>query len=52
MEATIGEETFAHYAYEEISGYLLVNRSASDPDAKEELITQMFVRTYQNLLDL
>lgn len=46
---TIGEQTFAHYTYEEISGYLLINRSAPDIDAKEQVITRMFSATYNEL---
>ena len=52
VEETIGNQTFAHYQYEGISGYLLVNRAIPDTDAQEELIRQMFARTYQNLLDI
>lgn len=52
VAGTIGDQTFEHYLYEAISGYLLVNRAVPDLDAAEELIRQMFIRTYQNLLDL
>lgn len=50
--STIGDDTFAHFTYESVSGYLLVNRNAGDFDNKEQLITQMFIRTYENLLDI
>lgn len=52
VEATIGDQTFDHFIYESVSGYLLVNRNAGDIDNKEQLIRQMFTRTYNNLLNI
>lgn len=49
VESTIGGQTFAHYSYKEVSGYLLVNRNALDLDAKEQLIIRMFADTYNEL---
>lgn len=49
VEGTIGEQTFEHFVYEEVSGYLLVNRSAPDIDAKEQVINRMFSNTYNDL---
>jgi hypothetical protein len=49
VAGTIGEQTFAHYTYEEVSGYLLINRAAPDIDAKEQLISRMFSATYNEL---
>ena len=52
VENTIGERTFAHFSYEEISGYLLVNRLADNIEDKEQVITKMFANTYNGLLDV
>lgn len=52
VESSIGDQTFEHFTYEAVSGYLLVNRIAGDIDNKERLIRQMFTRTYNNLLDI
>jgi hypothetical protein len=52
VEDTIGDQTFEHFIYEAVSGYLLVNRAADNIDNKERLITQMFIRTYNNLLNV
>jgi hypothetical protein len=49
VAGTIGEQTFAHYSYEEVSGYLLINRATPDIDAKEQLIIRMFSDTYNDL---
>lgn len=49
VEGTIGEQTFAHYEYEEVSGYLLINRSAPNIEAKEQVISRMFSATYNEL---
>ena len=49
VAGTIGEQTFAHYSYREVSGYLLVNRSAKDIDHKEQAIARMFAATYNDL---
>jgi hypothetical protein len=49
VEGTIGEQTFTHYEYEEVSGYLLINRSAPNIEAKEQVISRMFAATYNEL---
>lgn len=52
VENTIGDQTFEHFTYEAVSGYLLVNRSAGNIEDKERLVKQMFILTYNNLLDI
>lgn len=49
-----GEKTFAHFEYEQISGYLLVNRigSAGNVVEKERGLVQMLSATYNNLPDI
>ena len=49
VAGTIGEQTFAHYSYEEVSGYLLINRSVADVDRHEQVIARMFAATYNEL---
>lgn len=44
-----GPELFAHFAYRNINGYLLVNRKHPDVDSKEKRISQMFIETYRQL---
>ncbi len=45
----IGSETFQHYRYSEISGYLLVNRKNENTDSKEADIKKMFAKTYNEI---
>jgi len=52
VESTIGDETFEHFIYETISGYLLINRAAENVDDKEKLIREMFADTYNDLLNV
>jgi hypothetical protein len=52
VEDTIGYATFEHYTYEMVSGYLLINKSHSNVTDKEKLIREMFITTYNNLLDV
>lgn len=47
-----GNLTFAHYEYEEISAYLLVNRLTTDLELRELHIKSMFAKTYNELHDL
>ena len=47
-----GEKTFAHFAYEQISGYLLINRRCGNIDEKERELIMMLAATYNNLLDI
>lgn len=47
-----GMITFAHFEYEAISSYILVNRSCPDIDAKEREIVNMLSDTYNTLLDV
>lgn len=51
-EDTIGDQTFEHFTYEVLSGYLLVNKYTGNIEDKERLIKQMFIRTYNHLLDI
>ena len=52
VEDTIGYQTFEHFTYENVSGYLLVNRDVENIEDKERLIKQMFISTYNHLLDI
>nr|WP_315423429.1 hypothetical protein [uncultured Pedobacter sp.] len=52
VEQKIGYHTFEHFTYEQVSGYLLINRSADNINAKERLIVKMFGDTYHNLLEV
>ncbi|HWV74870.1 MAG TPA: hypothetical protein VN040_24290 [Pseudosphingobacterium sp.] len=46
----IGSLTFQHYEYDEISGYLLVNRNCGiDIDQKERRLAAMLAQTYSDL---
>ena len=47
-----GEKTFAHFAYEQISGYLLINRRCDDIKGKEKELIRMLSATYNNLPDV
>lgn len=47
-----GTKTFAHYEYEAISSYLLVNRDYNDVDTTERELVKMFSETYMNLPDI
>lgn len=47
-----GTKTFAHYEYEKISAYLLVNKSSNKIVKKQEAIVRMFGHTYNNLPDV
>jgi len=49
VESTIGHHTFAHYTYEEVSGYLLINKAAPDVELCEQAISKMFAATYNEL---
>jgi hypothetical protein len=52
LQERIGNVTFTHIQYEELSSYLLINNNESDIDAKENLIKEMFERTYNIIPDL
>lgn len=43
-----GEETFEHYSYPRISGYLLMNRNRNIRPAKE-YIEDMFIQNYRDI---
>lgn len=47
-----GQQTFAHFEYPAISGYLLVNRSCEKMKAREREIIKMFSGTYHHLPDI
>jgi hypothetical protein len=48
----VGQKTFAHFIYREISGYLLVNRKCGDIVKKEQELREMLVTTYSQIHDL
>jgi hypothetical protein len=43
-----GEETFKHYSYPRISGYLLLNRKNNIKQSKE-FIEEMFIQNYRDI---
>lgn len=53
VHATIGHDTFQHFEYEELSGYLLVNRNKKlTIEQRERQIVNMFSLTYNNMPDI
>ncbi len=48
----IREQTFAHIAYEEVSGYLLINRNCENIEAKEKELAKMLSETYTDIHDV
>jgi len=49
----IGFDTFEHFVYEAISGYLLINGTETILiEDREKAIISMFANTYQNLIDI
>ena len=50
--AKIGQQTFEHIAYEEVSGYLLINRKIKHINDTESLIKKIVHQTYEDLLDI
>jgi len=52
IKEKIGEITFEHVDYKQLSGYLLLNRAAGNPKIKESAIVDMFTETYNNLLNV
>ena len=52
VSTKFGNQTFEHFEYEMISGYLLVNKSNKEIEEKERAIVEMFTRTYNTLPDL
>lgn len=47
-----GTRTFAHYEYEKISAYLLVNKRVNNILQKEKELVRMFAATYETLPDI
>ena len=47
-----GNKTFAHYEFEDLSAYLLLNRQYEDVEEHKEAIISMFASTYNNLPDI
>ncbi len=45
----IGNKTFQHFEYKEISSYMLVNRSSGNIDEREFILKEMLSNTYNNL---
>ncbi|MCW3109641.1 MAG: hypothetical protein JWQ09_4147 [Segetibacter sp.] len=52
IASKFGTHTFAHFAYDAISSYLLVNRKNIDVEIKERELVRMFSETYLNLPDI
>ncbi|MCT4315519.1 hypothetical protein HZP15_10240 [Elizabethkingia anophelis] len=52
LQKTIGNATFTHIEYPDISSYLLVNNNVENVYKKEERIKEMFERTYINIPDI
>ena len=52
VNETIGPDTFEHFEYPDISGYLLINRDSENIEEKERILIRMFSDTYENLLDI
>lgn len=52
IAAKFGTQTFAHYEYDHLSSYLLVNRLCGDVYTKERELVRMFIQTYNDLLDV
>lgn len=48
----VGQETFEHIAYEEVSGYLLINRKVGSIRNSESLIRNIVYQTYEDLVDV
>ncbi len=48
----IGTQTFVHFAYEQISSYLLVNKQCQQIDVKERALIKMLSETYTDLSDI
>lgn len=48
----IGSGTFSHFAYKEISGYLLINNRNEDVEKTERQLVEMFRRNYNDLPDV
>lgn len=42
----IGDKTFEHYSFEEVSSYLLVNRKHNNTDMMKDLIRESFLSIY------
>lgn len=47
-----GTKTFAHYEFENLSAYLLVNRHNINIVQQKDFIVNMFASTYENLPDI
>ena len=52
LQERIGNVTFTHIQYEELSWYLLINNNEIDIDVKENRIKEMFEKTYNIIPDL
>jgi hypothetical protein len=52
VQKKFGDQTFVHYEYPAISGYLLLNRACDDIEEKEQRIGLMFSETYQYVPDI
>lgn len=52
IKQVIGDRTFVHIEYEQISGYLLLNKAAGDIDDKENKIKKMLNNIYTFIEEL
>ncbi|MBA4304843.1 MAG: hypothetical protein C0424_11510 [Sphingobacteriaceae bacterium] len=52
IKQVIGDRTFVHIEYEQISGYLLLNKAAGDIDYKENKIKKMLNNIYTFIEEL
>jgi len=52
VKRLFGDQTFSHFSYDEISAYLLVNKSVEDVKLKRRQIEIMFIDTYTEIHNL
>lgn len=52
IQDRIGNKTFTHFEYPDISSYLLVNNSNKNVEQTERKISEMFSRTYVTVPDI
>ena len=48
----IGSRTFAHYSFDKVSSYLLVNKKVGDIEKTKAMMVWMFADTYEDLHDV
>lgn len=52
VKTKVGQVTFKHIKYDDISGYLLINRNAANFTDKEALVKYMIAQTYVDILNI